>query len=100
MICGVPPNHAQTIKFSSLNVVVGHDEGVQLRQVLLQVLAEPADPVVVEEQGLDPGEEGDVVNLADLVVGEVDGVELVQGRTEVLDEGDLVALKDIKITLQ
>ena len=45
----------------------------------------PPNPVVVEEECLDPREERDIVHLSDLIVGEVDGVELIQGRTQVLN---------------
>ena len=48
------------------------------------------DSVVVQEEGLDPGEEGEVVELPHLVVREVDAVELVQGRAQVLHQGNLV----------
>ena len=48
------------------------------------------NPVVVEKECLDPGEERDIVHLSDLIVREVDGVELIQGRPQVLNQGDLV----------
>ena len=45
----------------------------------------PPYPVVVEEERFDPGEVRDVVHLPDFIVGEVDSVELVQGRPKVLN---------------
>ena len=49
------------------------------------------DSVVVEEERLEPREVREVVDLPDLVVGEVDRVELVQRRAEVFDHRDFVA---------
>ena len=49
----------------------------------------PDDPVVVHHEGLNPIHEGESVQLPDLVVTEVDAVVLVQGRSEVLDHGNL-----------
>jgi hypothetical protein len=49
------------------------------------------DAVVVEEEALEPRQVGEVVDFPDLVVGEVDRVELVQRRAQVLDQRDLVA---------
>ena len=52
---------------------------------------EANNPVVIQEQGLGPGQEGKPVQLPDLVVAEVEGVELVERGAQVLDDGDLVA---------
>ena len=41
---------SQPSQDSSLYVVVGHDEGVEFRQVLLQVLAEPTENCVITVQ--------------------------------------------------
>ena len=48
--------------------------------------------VVVEEERLESGKVRKVVDFPDLVVGEVDGVELVQRRAEVFDHRDFVTL--------
>ena len=51
----------------------------------------PDDPVVVHHEALDPVHEGEAVQLPDLVVAEVDGVVLVQRRAQVLNHWDLVS---------
>lgn len=48
------------------------------------------DSVVGDEQRGEAGERRQVVQLHDLVVTQVDGVELVLRRAQVLDDGDLV----------
>ena len=50
----------------------------------------PDDPVVVHHEGLDPVHEGEAVQLTDLVVAEVDGVILVQGRAQVFNHWDFI----------
>ena len=50
----------------------------------------PDDPVVVHHEGLHPVHEGEAVQLPDLVVAEVDGVVLVQGRAQVLNHWDFI----------
>ncbi len=74
-----------------LDVIVGEDNGVEGGKALLQVLPNPTDTVVVEEQALQPGQIGEVIHLADLIVREVDGVKLVECGTKVLNQGDFVA---------
>ncbi len=74
-----------------LDVIVGEDKSVEGGEALLQILPNPADTVVVEEQALQPGQIGEVVHLADLIVREVDGVKLIECGTQVLDQWDFVA---------
>ena len=54
-------------------------------------LSKANNPVIIQEQGLGPRQEGKPVQLPDLVVAEVEGVELVERGAQVLDDGDLVA---------
>ena len=53
------------------------------------------DSVVVENQAFQPWQVGKVVNLADFIVGKVDGVKLVQSSSQILDDGNLVVCKEL-----
>ena len=46
--------------------------------------------VVVQQQRLEPLQEGEPVQLPDLIVGEVDRVELVKRGSEVFQDRDLI----------
>jgi hypothetical protein len=48
------------------------------------------DSIVVEKEAFESRQVGEVVDLSDLVVGELDRVELVQRRAQVLDRRDFV----------
>jgi hypothetical protein len=53
------------------------------------------DTVVVEKEAFESRQVGEVVDLSDLVVGELDRVELVQRRTQVLDRRDFITWNKI-----
>lgn len=60
-------------------------------------LLDPPYPVVVQQQRLEPLEQWEPVQLPDLIVGEVNGVELVQSSSQVFKHWDFVACKTEKI---
>mmetsp|Transcript_7521 Transcript_7521/g.19127 ORF Transcript_7521/g.19127 Transcript_7521/m.19127 type:complete len:345 (-) Transcript_7521:149-1183(-) len=74
-----------------VEAVVGEHQAVQHRQVLLQVLAHARYPVVVEQQRVQPRQQREPLQLHDLVVAQVHGVELVLRRAQVLDRSDLIS---------
>ncbi len=53
------------------------------------------DSIVVEKEAFESRQVGEVVDLSDLVVGELDRVELVQRRAQVLDRRDFVTWNKI-----
>ena len=74
-----------------LERVVGEDESVEVGQTQLQALADPDNPVVVQHEVLHSVHVGKSIQFSDLIIAKVYGVVLVQSRTEILDDGNLVA---------
>ncbi len=76
----------RTGKYNQLTVFVMF----ALKQAQKVVIFVLHDTVVVEKEAFESRQVGEVVDLSDLIVGELDRVELVQRRAQVLDRRDFV----------
>lgn len=71
--------------------IVGQDKRGQVWQRLPERLRDSRHPVVVQQERVQPFQDGHALDLFDLVVREVDDVKLVLRRRKILDHRDLVA---------
>ena len=86
LACG---DHLDILK--SAKPVVCQDEGVEFGAHCCEVRVDSRDFVVSEHEGLEPAQLGQLLQPPDIVLRQVDALELVVGRRQVLQVGDLVA---------
>lgn len=68
----------------SNKTIVGEDEGIKVRKRFTKIGCNFGDVVVVEEETTEAEEEGEVLKLSYLIIGEVNGVVLILSCTNIL----------------